>query len=347
MDNSEQNQENSTSKKSFFIPKNIIILIILLLILIPTSLFLKLNTKEEIKTQTKKPIIKVSPSPRPDPKADNFKTYVNTKFGFEFKYPAKGVIQKEKETAEGECGDSIKENADGILVDNFFQIKIMDWQGTIDDYLIQIGARNKYELETIEASNADEAIKVISIKKGLELSSIGFPPLMYVSNIYKKDTNLFIIMHKTHPPEPINLNGCLNPKDLDFTKYPQYANQIWDVAASFKFFPKAKASITPPQSERVCTMEAMQCPDGSYVSRIGPNCEFAPCPGSLCKNIDINPRELTFEASYCNGDLCSSAKTKTECISKDVAKTTNGKISAGQDGISDCSWINNSCQPNK
>ena len=27
----------------------------------------------------------------------------------------------------------------------------------------------------------------------------------------------------------------------------------------------------------VCTMEAKQCPDGSYVSRIGPNCEFTPC----------------------------------------------------------------------
>jgi hypothetical protein len=28
----------------------------------------------------------------------------------------------------------------------------------------------------------------------------------------------------------------------------------------------------------VCTMEAKLCPDGSYVSRTGPNCEFAPCP---------------------------------------------------------------------
>ena len=26
-----------------------------------------------------------------------------------------------------------------------------------------------------------------------------------------------------------------------------------------------------------CTQDAKQCPDGSYVSRQGPNCEFAPC----------------------------------------------------------------------
>jgi len=29
----------------------------------------------------------------------------------------------------------------------------------------------------------------------------------------------------------------------------------------------------------VCTADAMQCPDGSYVGRTGPNCEFV-CPGS-------------------------------------------------------------------
>lgn len=28
----------------------------------------------------------------------------------------------------------------------------------------------------------------------------------------------------------------------------------------------------------VCTLEARLCPDGSYVGRTGPNCEFAECP---------------------------------------------------------------------
>ncbi|MEK7652508.1 MAG: hypothetical protein AAB334_00980 [Patescibacteria group bacterium] len=27
-----------------------------------------------------------------------------------------------------------------------------------------------------------------------------------------------------------------------------------------------------------CTTEAKLCPDGSGVGRVGPNCEFAPCP---------------------------------------------------------------------
>lgn len=29
-----------------------------------------------------------------------------------------------------------------------------------------------------------------------------------------------------------------------------------------------------------CTMDAKMCPDGSYVGRIAPNCEFAACPGN-------------------------------------------------------------------
>jgi len=33
-----------------------------------------------------------------------------------------------------------------------------------------------------------------------------------------------------------------------------------------------KSSVQP------CTLEAKQCPDGSYVGRTGPNCEFAACP---------------------------------------------------------------------
>jgi hypothetical protein len=29
-----------------------------------------------------------------------------------------------------------------------------------------------------------------------------------------------------------------------------------------------------------CTQDAQQCPDGSFVSRVAPSCEFAQCPGT-------------------------------------------------------------------
>jgi len=40
--------------------------------------------------------------------------------------------------------------------------------------------------------------------------------------------------------------------------------------------PGHNTPIEPGQA--ACTLEAKQCPDGSYVGRSGPNCEFAACP---------------------------------------------------------------------
>lgn len=36
------------------------------------------------------------------------------------------------------------------------------------------------------------------------------------------------------------------------------------------------------QNPVACTLEAKICPDGSYVGRIAPSCEFAPCPSVEC-----------------------------------------------------------------
>lgn len=41
------------------------------------------------------------------------------------------------------------------------------------------------------------------------------------------------------------------------------------------------ATTSPFEQDVVCTLEARLCPDGSYVGRTGPNCEFAPCQGGI------------------------------------------------------------------
>ncbi|NYZ76090.1 serpin family protein [Candidatus Micrarchaeota archaeon] len=44
--------------------------------------------------------------------------------------------------------------------------------------------------------------------------------------------------------------------------------------------------VNPPGA---CTQEARQCPDGSYVGRTGPNCEFAACPNTTnCQNYSVD-----------------------------------------------------------
>jgi hypothetical protein len=48
------------------------------------------------------------------------------------------------------------------------------------------------------------------------------------------------------------------------------------VESVVSYIKDAESAVEPSKSE--CTAEAKICPDGTAVSRSGPNCEFAPCP---------------------------------------------------------------------
>lgn len=61
----------------------------------------------------------------------------------------------------------------------------------------------------------------------------------------------------------------------------------------------------------VCTADAKQCPDGSFVGRIGPNCEFSPCHGEeTCKDLcgDGECQEIV-----CMAIGCPCSETKDSC----------------------------------
>jgi murein DD-endopeptidase MepM/ murein hydrolase activator NlpD len=57
--------------------------------------------------------------------------------------------------------------------------------------------------------------------------------------------------------------------------------------------PNVNIDTNPTTTEPVaCTKEARICPDGSAVGRVGPNCEFAPCPiieGNTCAQGACSP----------------------------------------------------------
>ena len=60
-------------------------------------------------------------------------------------------------------------------------------------------------------------------------------------------------------------------------------------------------NVAKKPAQVACTQEAKQCPDGSYVSRTGPNCEFAACPSipasstpSVPKNLPSSTKPISF-----------------------------------------------------
>ncbi len=94
-------------------------------------------------------------------------------------------------------------------------------------------------------------------------------------------------------------NGDIGSKRLIFVAIPKTKNNlaiyftydssnqkvaesIFDqILSTFQFTGPSEASAKEDKfspTPKACTQEAKLCSDGSYVGRIGPNCEFAPCP---------------------------------------------------------------------
>ena len=58
-------------------------------------------------------------------------------------------------------------------------------------------------------------------------------------------------------------------------------------------------TVSENLARQICTMDAKLCSDGSYVSRTGPNCEFAECP-----TVGILPYESGVKGTVSLGPTC-------------------------------------------
>jgi hypothetical protein len=66
--------------------------------------------------------------------------------------------------------------------------------------------------------------------------------------------------------------------------YSIYTQPWGKMSNKVQFIVNMVKSISEPVA---CTMEAKMCPDGSYVGRVGPNCEFASCSSTTKPSIVI------------------------------------------------------------
>lgn len=64
---------------------------------------------------------------------------------------------------------------------------------------------------------------------------------------------------------------------------PQVALAAWWNPFSWGLFKRSAVEVPAPEKkvEIVCTMDARACPDGSYVGRVAPSCDFALCPNEV------------------------------------------------------------------
>src|SRR3989344_598796 len=81
---------------------------------------------------------------------------------------------------------------------------------------------------------------------------------------------------------------------------------------------------------QICTMEAKLCPDGSSVSRTGPNCEFALCPSSgvgCLKDSDCPSSQYLCQETEGVGTACPS--TDPTCIPSHTIIAGECKVKEG------------------
>lgn len=88
------------------------------------------------------------------------------------------------------------------------------------------------------------------------------------------------------------------------------------VAGGVYYFGKIPSTLKPqPTPEPVfCTQDAKQCPDGSWVGREGPNCEFTPCP-TLTDQVTPSVSQTNCSSdSDCGLNICQCMSVRKEFI---------------------------------
>ncbi|MCB9815549.1 hypothetical protein H6785_03175 [Candidatus Nomurabacteria bacterium] len=102
-----------------------------------------------------------------------------------------------------------------------------------------------------------------------------------------------------------------------------------------------------PEQPVACTMDAKMCPDGSYVGRVAPNCEFAECsePAKNVKSVTCSPESKLAQA--CTMDyrpVCGV--TVIQCVTTpcDPIEETysNGCVACAQGNVD--SYTEGSCE---
>jgi hypothetical protein len=73
------------------------------------------------------------------------------------------------------------------------------------------------------------------------------------------------------------ISGCSSQKITNFEECVNAGNPVME---SYPRQCKADGNTFVEKIDIVvCTQDAKECPDGSFVARVAPDCKFAPCPG--------------------------------------------------------------------
>jgi hypothetical protein len=202
------------------------------------------------------------PTVTPNPTA-NWKTYSNEMWGLSFKYPAQYEISY------------------GFA--SFFFTTTPEEKKTIADCIDKKTCENYYLWTTVtRITNQGSEDITTAIKKDPNNSNIdtytkttidGHNAFEVVGNVPNQTGRKSLSIYIDFKTSVLHIET----RAADAQAMDQYKK----ILATFQFPDQNTQVVTqtpaPSQNQVACTDEAQQCPDGSYVGRSGPKCEFV-CP---------------------------------------------------------------------
>lgn len=274
--NEPPNEIEQTKKLS---KKVLVAIFLILLILVPTSMFL--YSKYNASTYKSVPATELqAPVSTPDLYTEGsrsatagWKTYSNSEYGISFKYPADWLVKGKNSGQEAVTlqsgiglipgGKNQGSASTPLYIDRFDNLKKLELKAWIDDYNANSPLSRTFYSGGLQETTVG-GYKAFKVDKG------DCEPFYCYTAIIMANDKIFMF------------------HDIDFGEGFGYSNQelinyrvVFDqILSTFKFLDQTSPlpSATPSGEQTACTQEAKLCPNGSYVSREGPNCEFAECP---------------------------------------------------------------------
>jgi hypothetical protein len=236
---------------------------ILLIVFIGIGIFMLFFTLQDAKDKKVYPVTQMPTVTPPQIKPeDSLKTFNDINGKFSFTYPKNYQVIAESEEYPNEVTIISNENTPGshsfILGITYYTVmKDKTLNQLIDQYKQKTASKPLMCLPSNEAKNeaqrCDASVKYIS---------------------YLLNNGIFYTFYVDTSDEYKDISKSVNDI-LDTLLFTNSANPSSVVQNT----PSANSGAPQNHIQQICTEEAKQCPDGSWVGRTGPNCSFAACQG--------------------------------------------------------------------
>lgn len=228
----------------------VIILLFINTLAIPIS---QLIITSHLKNQTKTNTTSVAVNQNSDPTA-NWKTYKDTNNTISIKLPSSWQLDT-------------KGSPENLAI--AVPAVLLSGGNNKNSFFIQKYSKDISEKDFVEQYICNANFGTCAYPKEAEDVTISGLKGIKIYNHYRQNPSMEYIVKNNDNFYILGFN-----QDDTFKTEQKMQDQI---LSTFKFLDENSLSPTITQPQVACTQEARLCVDGSYVSRTGPNCEFAPC----------------------------------------------------------------------